>query len=62
MLPMALDKGEGSETRAPLALAVMGGLFTSTLLTLVLIPVLYHYLMSAEAWIREKRARRGASA
>ncbi|HSL82911.1 MAG TPA: efflux RND transporter permease subunit, partial [Thermoanaerobaculia bacterium] len=39
--PMALGMGDGAEIRTPMALAVIGGLVTSTLLTLVVIPVLY---------------------
>jgi hydrophobic/amphiphilic exporter-1 (mainly G- bacteria), HAE1 family len=39
--PVALSLSEGGETRAPLAVVVMGGVFTSTLLTLVVIPVIY---------------------
>jgi HAE1 family hydrophobic/amphiphilic exporter-1 len=41
MLPLALGLGEGSETQAPLATAVVGGLTTSTLLTLFVVPVVY---------------------
>ena len=41
LLPMALSLGEGSELRIPLAITIIGGLVTSTLLTLVLVPVLY---------------------
>lgn len=41
MLPLALGLGEGSEQRAPMAHAIIGGLITSTLLTLVIVPVLY---------------------
>lgn len=41
MLPIALKLGEGSEWRAPMAVTVIGGLLTSTLLTLVLIPAVY---------------------
>jgi HAE1 family hydrophobic/amphiphilic exporter-1 len=41
MLPLALGLGEGSETQAPLATAVVGGLMTSTVLTLFVIPVVY---------------------
>jgi HAE1 family hydrophobic/amphiphilic exporter-1 len=41
MLPLALGLGEGSETQAPLATAVVGGLTTSTLLTLFVIPCVY---------------------
>jgi len=41
MLPLALALGEGSEQRAPMAHALIGGVLTSTLLTLVVVPVLY---------------------
>ncbi len=41
LLPLALGVGEGAEAQAPLARAVVGGLATSTLITLVLIPALY---------------------
>lgn len=41
MLPTALKLGRGSETRAPMAIAVIGGLIVSTMLTLVVIPTLY---------------------
>jgi len=41
LLPLAIGVGEGSELRAPLAITVMSGLLTATLLTLLLIPVLY---------------------
>ncbi len=41
MLPVALALSEGGETRAPMAVVVIGGLITSTLLTLVVVPVVY---------------------
>jgi HAE1 family hydrophobic/amphiphilic exporter-1 len=41
MFPVALALGEGGETRAPMAVAVIGGLITSTMLTLVVVPVVY---------------------
>ncbi|MEE8107288.1 MAG: efflux RND transporter permease subunit, partial [Planctomycetota bacterium] len=41
VLPFGLGGGEAAELRAPMAITVIGGLFTSTLLTLVLVPVLY---------------------
>ena len=41
MLPLAMGLGKGSETQAPLATAVVGGLFTSTILTLFIVPIVY---------------------
>jgi hypothetical protein len=41
LLPMALGLGEGAEIRTPMALAVIGGLLSSTALTLLVIPVVY---------------------
>jgi HAE1 family hydrophobic/amphiphilic exporter-1 len=41
MLPLASGLGKGSETQAPLATAVVGGLFTSTILTLFIVPCVY---------------------
>jgi hydrophobe/amphiphile efflux-1 (HAE1) family protein len=46
MLPMALGLGEGAENQAPMGRAVIGGVITSTLLTLVVVPVAYTYLDS----------------
>ncbi len=43
MLPVAMALGEGGEVRAPMAVCVIGGLITSTLLTLVVVPVIYTY-------------------
>lgn len=44
LLPMAIGFGDGSEIRAPMAITVIGGLLTSTLLTLLVIPVMYSLL------------------
>jgi HAE1 family hydrophobic/amphiphilic exporter-1 len=44
MTPVALALGEGGAFRAPMARAVIGGLITSTLLTLVVVPVAYTYV------------------
>ena len=41
LIPMALAIGEGSELQAPMARVVIGGLISSTLITLILIPVVY---------------------
>jgi hydrophobic/amphiphilic exporter-1 (mainly G- bacteria), HAE1 family len=53
---MALGIGEGSELQAPMARVVIGGLLTSTLITLVFIPVVYYSLESRT----EARRRRAA--
>ncbi len=44
MLPLAFELGSGAEFRAPMARAVIGGLITSTLLTLIVVPVVYTFL------------------
>ena len=44
LLPMALGLGEGAELRTPMALTVIGGLITSTLLTLLVVPAVYTIL------------------
>ncbi len=56
-MPLALGLGEGAEVRAPMAITVIGGLLVSTLLTLVVIPVVYDLLdrKSDEAFAREHR-------
>ncbi|SDF91779.1 MULTISPECIES: efflux RND transporter permease subunit [unclassified Duganella] len=60
MLPMAIGMGEGGETQAPMGRAVIGGVITSTLLTLVVVPVAYTYLDSwgkrAARWFKRKHA------
>jgi HAE1 family hydrophobic/amphiphilic exporter-1 len=52
MLPVALSLGAGGAFRAPMARAVIGGLITSTLLTLVVVPVAYTYLDGFGARVR----------
>jgi len=51
MLPIALGTGEGGGFRAPMARAVIGGLITSTLLTLVVVPVAYTYFDDFGGWV-----------
>ncbi|MDQ6620662.1 MAG: efflux RND transporter permease subunit [Pseudomonadota bacterium] len=58
MLPLALGLGEGGETQAPMGRAIIGGVTTSTLLTLVVVPVLYGYL---DAWSERRRTRRAGA-
>jgi HAE1 family hydrophobic/amphiphilic exporter-1 len=55
MIPLALAIGEGAEQRAPMARAVIGGLITSTLLTLFVVPTVYTLLDDAVAWVRNRR-------
>ena len=52
MLPTALGIGEGSESRQPMAIAVTGGMITSTLLSLTLVPVIYEIIDAFEQRIR----------
>jgi HAE1 family hydrophobic/amphiphilic exporter-1 len=55
MLPLALGLSEGSEQRAPMGQAVIGGVITSSILTLVVVPVIYTFLDDLAAW-RSRRA------
>jgi HAE1 family hydrophobic/amphiphilic exporter-1 len=51
MLPTALTLGKGSEFRQPMAVAVIGGLITSTILSLVFVPVVYEFIDDFERWL-----------
>jgi HAE1 family hydrophobic/amphiphilic exporter-1 len=62
MLPLALSLSEGAEQRAPMGQAVIGGVVTSSLLTLVVVPVVYCYLDDLAAWVRRTRRRRAPQA
>ncbi|MBI5276642.1 MAG: efflux RND transporter permease subunit [Burkholderiales bacterium] len=55
MVPLAFALTEGSEQRAPMGQAVIGGVITSSLLTLVVVPVVYCYLDDLAQWIRGRR-------
>ncbi len=59
MLPMAIGSGEGSEMRAPMSIAVIGGVVTSTLLTLVVVPVFYVWM--DRLTLRGRRERKEAA-
>jgi HAE1 family hydrophobic/amphiphilic exporter-1 len=54
MLPTALGIGAGSEWRAPMGRAVIGGLITSTILTLLIVPVVYTLLDDFGIWVRTR--------
>jgi len=58
VLPVALALGEGGEARAPMAIATAGGMTTSTVLTLFVVPVIYALIEK----VRERRRRRRATA
>ncbi len=54
MVPLAFALSEGSEQRAPMGQAVIGGVITSSLLTLVVVPVIYCYLDDLAAWAKRR--------
>jgi len=58
MLPIALALGEGGGFRAPMARAVIGGLITSTMLTLVVVPVAYTCFDDIGSWMKSKLVSR----
>ncbi|HWA62951.1 MAG TPA: efflux RND transporter permease subunit [Caulobacteraceae bacterium] len=57
MIPTALTLGKGSEFRQPMAIAVIGGLMTSTALSLVLVPVVYEFIDDFERWLLPRLGR-----
>jgi len=60
MIPVALARGDGAETRVPMAVAIIGGLITSTFLTLGVVPVVYSVLDGAGRWLERFRPVRRA--
>ncbi|MFZ5520558.1 MAG: efflux RND transporter permease subunit [Pseudomonadota bacterium] len=58
MIPLAFAMSEGAEQRAPLGQAVVGGVIASSLLTLVVVPVVYCWLDDLSAWLRRRRGTR----
>jgi hydrophobic/amphiphilic exporter-1 (mainly G- bacteria), HAE1 family len=54
MIPVALGRGEGAQFRAPLGVAIIGGVLTSTLLTLLVIPTFYEVMDEARHWLSTK--------
>ena len=53
MIPIALSTSLGSETKAPMAIAVIGGLISSMLLTLLVVPVIYKMINPFDRWMRK---------
>jgi len=62
VLPIALALGAGAESRRPLGAVVIGGMLSSTALTLIVVPVFYLMVDEAQAWVRAKLGRREGSA
>jgi HAE1 family hydrophobic/amphiphilic exporter-1 len=54
MVPVALGRGEGGDFRAPLGVTVIGGVVTSTFLTLLVIPTVYEILADSRDWLAAK--------
>jgi HAE1 family hydrophobic/amphiphilic exporter-1 len=52
MLPLAMGTGLGSETNAPMSIAVIGGLLSSMVLTLLVVPVMYRLINPLDRWLR----------
>jgi len=61
MLPTAVGRGAGSEFRSPMAVAVIGGVITSTLLTLWVVPVVFLWVERLRAAVRRRVAGKGAA-
>ena len=57
ILPIAIGFGAGAESRRPMGIAVVGGMLTSTFLTLLVIPVVYVAFSRMSAWIHRKKPK-----
>jgi len=58
VLPAAIGVGPGSESRQPMAVVTAAGMFSSTLLTLLVVPALYIVLADLAEWAKGRRSRR----
>jgi HAE1 family hydrophobic/amphiphilic exporter-1 len=61
MIPVAMGSGEGAEFRAPMGRAIIGGVVTSTLLTLLVIPTIYELMDRMRVFVSSKVKRAAAS-
>jgi len=52
MMPLAFGGGAGHESNAPMAIAIIGGLVSSTILTLLVVPAIYKFMYPLDAWLR----------
>jgi len=53
MMPLAFGGGAGHESNAPMAIAIIGGLISSTILTLLVVPAIYKFMYPLDAWLRK---------
>lgn len=53
MMPLAFGSGAGHEANAPMALAIIGGLLSSTVLTLLVVPAIYKFMYPMDSWLRK---------
>ena len=53
MIPLAVGGGAGNEANSPMATAVIGGLITSLILTLVIVPAIYKIFAPLDTWLRK---------
>ncbi|MEN8302884.1 MAG: efflux RND transporter permease subunit [Campylobacterota bacterium] len=53
MLPLALGDGIGSETKAPMAISIIGGLISSMILTLLIVPIIYRFISPLDRFLRK---------
>ena len=53
MIPLAISTGLGSETKAPMAISIIGGLLSSMILTLLVVPVIYKLINPLDRWLRK---------
>lgn len=53
MMPLAFGTGAGHESNAPMAIAIIGGLLSSTILTLLVVPAIYKFMYPLDAWLRK---------
>ena len=53
MIPLAFGSGAGHESNAPMAIAIIGGLLSSTILTLLVVPAIYKFMYPLDSWLRK---------
>lgn len=61
MLPLAISQGSGASERVPIAVVLIGGLLTSTLLTLIVVPVVYSLVDDGVYWVTRRLSRSGVA-